>query len=352
MSWDSSFRSMVEGRRGGVASFALRSLLLPFSCVYSNVMVMREKLYKKSLVCRSRPPIPVISVGNISVGGTGKTPFVIMLCRLLKSMKIKPGILIRGYGSRDPQDSDEVTLYRNLLPEVRVYPGKNRVLSAFDAVTDGVEVLVLDDGFQHLKLMRDMDIVLLDSTCPFAGKRTLPGGMLREPLKALARASLFVLTRADQVSVREIDLLQEQLRAIAPNVPVLQSVHRPSRFYDMTGRTHDLELLQGMQVVAISGIGQPAAFSNTLRELGADVQDVIEFSDHNEYSAASFSKALAKTDSSLIPVITEKDAVKLNKVLSEGYKQDIFVLGVDLRVAGVPQLREWIQEVLEDAPIL
>ncbi len=351
MSWDSTLRAILEKRKRGGVAFILRTLLLPFSYIYLLLIKLRAKLYAANWIVCSRAPIPVISVGNISVGGTGKTPFVIMLCRLLKSMQVKPGILIRGYKSKDPTASDEVTLYRNLLPEVRVYPGKNRILSAREAVNDGVDVLVLDDGFQHLRLMRDMDILLLDARSPFGGGRLLPGGMLRESLSSLKRASIIVLTRVDQIAATELDTLLRELKQLAPNVPVLQSTHRPSRFYDMSGKSHDLSELVGLNVVAISGIGQPAAFAQTLTELGAVVREVVEFSDHNHYTAGQFSKALSRVDSSLVPIITEKDAVKLNQVLSPGYKQDVYVLGVDLRVAGVPVLREWLEEMLRDAKV-
>ena len=350
MSWDSSIRAMLEKRKRGGVAFLLRTVLLPASLLYRMGMALRNKAYWNNLIVRSRAPLPVISIGNITVGGTGKTPFVIMLCRLLKSMQIKPGILIRGYKSKNPEHSDEVSLYRNLLPEVRVYPGKNRIVSAMEAVKDGVDVLVLDDGFQHLKLMRNMDIVLLDARTPFGGGRVVPGGGLREPLTNLKRASILVLTRVDQVSAESLEMLQNSLKQLAPNVPILQSTHRPSRFYDMTGRSHDLQELSGLPVVAISGIGQPEAFAQTLTELGADVRDVVEFTDHNVYTASQFSKALSKVDPELTPVITEKDAVKLNKVLSDGYKQDIYVLGVDLRVVGVPLLKEWLEEMFEDLP--
>ncbi len=352
MSLPSTVRSMLEKKKKGLPAFMLRTLLYPFSALYALLMNMRNKAYFENWIVRSRAPLPVISIGNISVGGTGKTPFVIMLCRLLKSMQIKPGILIRGYKSKNPNDSDEVTLYRNLLPEVKVYPGKNRVLSAMEAVKDGVDVLVLDDGFQHLKLMRNMDIVLIDATSPFGGGRVTPGGMLREPLEGLKRASAIVLTRVDQVSSAQLDLLLKELKQFAPSISVLHSTHRPSRFYDMTGKSHDLQELEGMRVVAISGIGQPAAFVKTLTELGADVREIVEFPDHNAYSASQFSKALSKIDSSLVPIITEKDAVKLNQVLSDGYKQDVYVLGVDLRVVGVPVLKEWIEDMFEDAAVV
>ena len=352
MSWDSSIRAMLEGQKKGVFAASLRVVLLPFSYIYSSIMKLRNKAYFGNWIVRSRAPLPVISVGNISVGGTGKTPFVIMLCRLLKSMQIKPGILIRGYKAKNPNESDEVTLYRNLLPEVKVYPGKNRVLSSMEAVKDGVDVLVLDDGFQHLKLMRNMDIVLIDARTPFGGGRVIPGGMLRESLDSLKRATMFVLTRVDQVSADALERLQKDLKQYAPNVTVLQSSHRPSRFYDMTGKSHDLQELVGLRVVAISGIGQPEAFAQTLTELGADVREVVAFPDHNEYTAAQLSKALSKVDQTLVPIITEKDAVKLNQILSDGYKQDIYVLGVDLRVVGVPILKEWIEEMLEDSSIV
>lgn len=351
MSLQNTLRSMLEGNYPGWRAFFLRTSLYPFGYLYGCIGRLRRKLYYKNWFARHRPPLPVISVGNITAGGTGKTPFVASLCRILASMGYNPAVLMRGYGASNPEDSDEAMLYKKLLPGVKIYVGADRSLLSLEAVKDGVDIIVLDDGFQHLRLMRDVDIVLLDSICPFGGGRPLPAGMLREFLPALKNASMFVLTRTDQVSKGMLELIQERLRLLSPSIPIFQSVHRASRLYNLNGEVMPLESLEGQGVAALCGIGQPEAFASTLRGLGADVHTVVSFADHKEYTSGFLSQELSKLDRSLIPVVTEKDAVKIAKVLSQAQRQDIVVLGVDLRVSGTPQMKELLQEKIADAPV-
>lgn len=345
-------RAMLEGREPGWPGRLLRLGLSPAGMVYGYAAAARRALFERNLFCRQRPSVPVISVGNLTAGGTGKTPFVAMLCRMLKSLGRNPAVLLRGYGSADPAKADEALLYARLLPGVGVYPGANRAVSGLRAVADGFDVLVLDDGFQHLRLMRDMDIVLLDATCPFGGGMPLPAGMLRERPVTLSRADLVCLTRTDQVSAGTLELIQERIRLNARNVPVMHCIHRPSRLATLAGEVLSLEGLQGLQVAALSGIGRPDVFASTLRDLGAEVCAAVNFADHQVYTQAGVRSALARLERQWTPVVTEKDAVKLEGVLEPQERQRILVLGVEMRLSGMPQLRERVMQALADAPRL
>ncbi len=343
-------RAMLEGRAPGWPGLLLRLALAPAGGIYGAVAGLRRALYEEHLFCRQRPPVPVLSVGNLTAGGTGKTPFVALLCRVLKGLGRNPAVLLRGYGCADPQKADEALLYARLLPGVGIYAGANRSLSVLRAVADGYDTIVLDDGFQHLRLMRDMDIVLLDATCPFGGGWPLPAGMLRERPTALSRADLICLTRTDQVSAGTLELIQERIRLNARNVPVMHCIHRPSRLTDLSGRVLPLESLTGRKVAALSGIGRPDAFAATLRDLGAEVCAAVNFADHQKYTPAGISAALRRLDRQWTPVVTEKDAVKLDGLLEE--PQRVLALGIEMRLTGMPQLRERVQQALTDSPRL
>lgn len=343
-------RAMLERREPGWPGALLRLGLMPAGWLHGSIATLRRRLYNELIFCRQRPPVPVISVGNLTAGGTGKTPFVAMLCRLLKGLGRRPAVLLRGYGSADPQKADEALLYARLLPDTGVYAGANRALSVLRAVGDGHDTLVLDDGFQHLRLMRDMDIVLLDATCPFGGGWPLPAGMLREWPTALRHADLVCLTRSDQVSAGTLELIQERIRLNARNVPVMHCVHRPARLTDLEGRSLPLETLEGRKIAALSGIGRPDVFASTLRSLGAEVCASVNFADHQTYTRESIRAALSRLDRQWTPVVTEKDAVKLAGLVEA--PQQMLVLGVDMRLTGMPQLRERVIQALADAPRL
>lgn len=345
-------RAMLEGRSPGWGATLLRTALAPAGLLYGGVGLMRRELFRRGIFCRNRPPVPVLSVGNLTAGGTGKTPFVLMLCRMLKAMGRNPAVLLRGYGAADPESSDEALVYRRLLPGLGVFPGRNRVNSAQAALGQGFDTLILDDGFQHLRLMRDMDIVLLDATCPFGGGLPLPAGLLREFARALAVADLICLTRTDQVSAGTLELIQEKIRLLAHNVPVMHCIHRPARLSDLMGTAYPLDTLTGLRVAALSGIGRPDAFAATLRDLGAEVCAMVNYADHKNYTPRQLQTRLLGLDSQWTPVVTEKDAVKLEGMLPEAEMRRMLVLGVDMRLSGMPQLRERVTQAIADSPRL
>lgn len=304
------------------------ALLFFLSLLYSAVVRLRTWAYDAGLLPRKRLPLPVISVGNITVGGTGKTPAVIEIAAYLRSQGKAPVVLSRGYGRTDGgsvrivSDSgtvrataetagDEPFLIASRLPGVSVVVGPDRYAAGMTALRQlNPDVAVLDDGFQHLRLHRDLNILLLDATAPFGNGRVAPAGILREPVEAVRRADIIVLTRADQVADRA-----ELLRTIGAltAAPVFFSRHVPVGLVSVPdGAVLPLSRMEGRPVVAFSGIARPEAFLTALRGLNVNVREHVEFTDHHRYSRADMDALSGKARAAGVATIitTEKDAVK------------------------------------------
>jgi tetraacyldisaccharide 4'-kinase len=268
----------------------------------------------------------VISVGNLTVGGTGKTPMVAALCKMLLSAGTRPAIVTRGYGGTvgrgplvvEPGDGrtcpgpdrigDEPALLARTLPGVTVVVGSDRVAGAREAIARGAGVVVLDDGFQHRRLARDVDIVLIDATDPFGGGRLLPAGRLREPPGSLARADLVVLTRCSPDPSGTT--IVEAVRQIHPDVPIVRARQRAVGFVDRSGR----EVPAPTRAIAFCGIGNPAAFERDLRAAGVEVGRFEAFRDHRPYTSGDLAGLIADAhDRSTALVTTEKDLVRLDR---------------------------------------
>ena len=235
-------------------------------------------------------------MGNLTFGGTGKTPFVIWVCSALRERGQRVAILSRGYRALDDGGNDEARVIAAHLPDVPHHQNPDRYAEGLKIV-DTVDAFVLDDGFQHLPLHRDADIVLVDCTDPFGGGACPPGGRLREPLSALSRADLVVLTRADQV---ERESLGATMRTVREHTaaPVATARFAPACDAD----------LNGVRVLAACGIGNPHAFVATVESVGATVVQHRFFRDHHAYTRRDADELASK---GLPVVVTEKDAVKL-----------------------------------------
>ncbi len=239
-------------------------------------------------------PFPVVSVGNLTFGGTGKTPFVVHVCRALIARGKRPAILSRGYGN-----NDEGRVLARWLPDVPQGINPDRFAGG-QALSGQADCFVLDDGFQHMPLARELDVVLIDATRPFGGGHCPPGGRLREPLQALERAGLVVITRADLVSRDELGAVMRKVREYAI-APVATGRFRP------TVPTS----LVGLDVTVACGIGNPRAFVATVEQLGARVIDTRFFRDHHAFDARDARQLAARAGP---VVVTEKDAVKLEPI--------------------------------------
>ena len=331
--------------------------LRPASYAYGAIISLRAALFAHGLARTRRLPVPVLSVGNLSVGGSGKTPFVKMLAARLREQGQRVVIILRGYrGSskeptivsdgRDlrcepPVAADEAYLLARHLPGVAVLTGADRYRVgevALEHVDCGV--IILDDGFQHLRLYRDLDIVLVDAVNPLGYGRLLPSGLLREPPEAFGRADIVVITHAD--AGRNLDLAIQAIRRYAPTTPIAMAVHRPVSLIDArSGECLGLERLTGQRLLAVSGIANPSRFEAALVQLGAFVAAHRVFPDHHRYSTADLEiiNGAARNSGASMVVTTEKDMVKLTCL--------------DLAKVGVPLYAMSISlELVEGAEVL
>jgi len=306
-----AIRNAIAGRSDSVAARAGQAVARAVVWPYAAVMRIRRWAYNASLLPSSKADVPVICVGNITTGGTGKTPMVDWVVDRLKDAGRTPAILTRGYKSVDGKSDEAEFLKASSGVQVVVNP--DRIAGAATAVEAGAEVLVMDDGFQHMRLRRDMNIVLIDAMNPFGYGCCLPLGRLREPLSALRDAQAIVITRSDAVVPEYVEALEAELARRAPQADVYLGVHKPIALMDSGGVRHALEEIVGRKVLIFAGIGNPEAFIATVESLGAEPVDFCIFSDHQKYSPEVIRRIYEHADASdpEILVTTEKDYVKL-----------------------------------------
>ena len=337
--------------------------LVPLSHLYGFGMLARKRLYAGGLLKERALPVKVISIGNLTLGGTGKTPVVIALANELRDRGHAVGVISRGYGRQttedvvevsdghslrsDPQKTgDEPLLIAERCPGVSVAVGADRYAAGqYLLGRFGLDTLILDDGFQHHALKRDVDVVLLDATSPFGNGYVFPRGRLRERLSALERASLVVLTRAGQ---GDFDGAFEAIRRAAPAAHVCLTDFIPTRLRRIDGSgSEPPDALKGERVVAFSGIGNPESFRRLLERLGALVVDHCGFPDHHVYCIQDI-RRVAKLAANLRAdrvVTTEKDAVKVRLLTHGADDPAVWALRIDLEwLAGG---EEWERLVLQ-----
>ncbi len=345
-----TIRKMLEGG-GGLTGAALRSALYLPGKAYGMLMQRRRAMYAEGKLSAAHAGVPVISIGNITAGGSGKTPFVILLARHLIKNGLRPGILLRGYRESLDGLSDEAILYTRACPEAIVKTGADRCASAKTAVEEGANILLLDDGFQHLRLHRDVDIVLVDATSPWGGGNTIPGGLLREPLGALQHADVVLVTRSDQAPA-SVPAIRKTIANLT-SAPVFTSRHAPVRLESLDREEIPLAKLAGRPVVALAGIARPEAFCRTLESLGAKITATVAGKDHDHFTPDIVQKALilAKKAGGIV-VTTEKDRAKrifgeLAEAKTDNY--NVWTLGVEQEVDGLNELLSHLQDMLRRA---
>lgn len=287
--------------------------------------------------------LPVVSVGNLTLGGTGKTPLVKWIARFLRQEGVRVTLLSRGYGSDDGGPNDEALELEQSLPDVPHLQNPDRVASARVAFEElAAQILVLDDGFQHRRLARDLDIVLLDATEPFGFGRVFPRGALREPVKSLKRADLVCLTRSDLIDADQRAAIHERVAAVAPDAAWVESVTRPTRLIGASEQPGDgpidepLGKLRGRRVAAFCGIGNPAAFRKLLEGLGAEVVSFTEYADHHTYTRGDIGRIEREAGSSEadLLVCTHKDLVKVGVESLGGRPLRAVAIEAELTVGG------------------
>ncbi|MFT5289477.1 MAG: tetraacyldisaccharide 4'-kinase [Planctomycetota bacterium] len=335
-------------RRGG----AVELLRLP-AFLFGKLAGLRGKLYDRGVLRTRKLEAPVVCVGNLSVGGTGKTPMVLYLLKELSDRGRNPGVLSRGYRSPEAgAKNDEGLLFEVLSPGLAQVQNPDRVAGGRELIKRGVDVVVMDDGFQHRRLYRDLDLVLVDATRPWglpavdskaAVRAVLPRGLLRELPSALNRADAIVLTRADQVDDEMRAKLEGELHGFAPGRPIFWAVHRPAGLRSLLGGEEALVDLEGRRVSLVSGIGNPDAFEDTVRSLGAEVSEHLRFGDHHAFGPGDLAP-LADLDQWI--VTTAKDAVKLLDVLSPELLGRVRVLSIEMALTKGEQVLEALLDAL------
>lgn len=280
-----------------------RAVLWIFSMAYAAVIIMRRRLYSSGILKSLSLPAKVVCFGNLTTGGTGKTSAVMMAASRLVDEGFRVAILTRGYRRPDPRKpvvilsdgqnpswsdcGDEAWMMYQSLRErnvpVLVSPDRHEAgLIATGQFRS--QVLLLDDGFQHFRLRRDLDIVLIDARNPFGGGRLLPLGRLREPRGGIRRAGLILVTHCDQVQAQTLKAIREEISAIHPRVEIMESVHHPEFFLDLCRpRRVELKDLKG-PAVALSAIGDPESFEQTLISIGLKLKQIWRYPDHHPFS--------------------------------------------------------------------
>ena len=330
------------------AYIVLWPLLFILSCFFALLLFARGFFYRIGIFKSYRPDLKVISIGNITLGGTGKTPFAAYLAKRLRSEGHKVAILLRGYKKPKQIDTmgsteynamgDEASMLKSTCGEgVDVLAGKDRVLLAWQMEKEKtVDTVILDDGFQHFRLKRDLDIVTIDASNPFGNKFILPLGILREPLSSLKRADCFCLTRCDEASEYMIGELRSFLNRLTPAALVLKAFYCPASLYDLKkNKKESLEILKNKNVCLLAGIANPFSFIKTVRDLGAGISLKVFFDDHHHYSPAEIRDVAFKCREAKIKTIltTEKDAMRLSGfVLEQDLGVDFFVLKIALKI--------------------
>jgi tetraacyldisaccharide 4'-kinase len=335
---------VIYDRRHDRAAELMASFLYGLSFLFSGLVQLRWYFYEHRILRNKPLGCLVVVVGNLTVGGTGKTPVVEKLARTLNERGRKVAILSRGYkskkeplpkklwrklshGEEDPPkivsdgksvllDSevagDEPYMLARNLPGVVVLCDKNRVKAGSFAIRRfGCDTLILDDGFQYLPLKGRLNLLLVDKTNPFGNQHLLPRGILREPIKHLARASYIFLTKSDGI---QDDALLELIREHNPQAEIIECAHRPQYLQSVdSDECLPLDVLSGAKVGAFSGIASPESFENMLRDFGAEIRYNQRFLDHHRFTRCEIEQLYRKAGNAELDMIvtTEKDAVRL-----------------------------------------
>ncbi|MFH0753114.1 MAG: tetraacyldisaccharide 4'-kinase [Candidatus Omnitrophota bacterium] len=316
----------------------LKPCLWGLSLVYGLAIILRKFFYRFGIMPGHKASFPVISIGNITAGGVGKTPLVIFLAEYLLRKGKRPVILTRGYmgkGQCSSQASDEARMMSEKLSGVPVMVDPDRFRATKEAERKSLaDVYLMDDGFQHWHLKRDLDLVAIDATNSFGNGSLLPCGILREPLSALARADLFILTKSD-AGCCHVAQIRQILGRINPDAHVVETVHAPVALVDMLSGQRDTGMCWLKdRVVAVCAIGSPGSFADTLKNQGAVVEKLFVYEDHHVYNDEDLAEIVCFCQNKGINkvVTTHKDAVKIRGILNNISGIRFFVLEIDIKV--------------------
>ncbi len=341
------WRAIISGRTIGLAGFSLRRLLWLLRYPYAVGSALRNALFDVGWKTIERVDVPVISVGNLVLGGTGKTPCVEYLARYYADLGVRVALVSRGYGVQHGPN-DEALLLEENLRDVPHLQDRDRARMARTAIEElESELIILDDGFQHRRLHRDLNIVLVDATNPWGYGYLFPRGSLREPLSALVRSDLVLITRADQASPEFLQAITRRIYQVK-RVPVAWARHAARELRQFAGTVQPVQQLQGKKVAFFCGIGNPEAFRTTLIALGAEICAERTYPDHHGYdrddihSLQSWAEA---QPAEVMIVTTQKDLVKIR--LNQLQSRPLWALRIGLEfMNGQQEFNGMLQAVL------
>ncbi len=341
----------IQAGQAGMHWWPVLGAAALISVIYRWVVSIRNRIYDRRgpVVCLD---VPVISVGNITTGGTGKTPMVIDLITRVESFGRSVAVVARGYGAVAGAANDEERLIRRHCPSAVYVANPDRAAGSTLAMDRyGANAVILDDGFQHRRLGRDLDIVLIDATCPFGFNYLLPRGLLREPLLGLKRADVIVLSRCDQVSATQLNLLEKKLASLVPTVPRVRAVHLVVGVQTLAGEDIDY-VDSGKRAVVFGGVGHPEAFVTTVRSLDIEVVGEYWWPDHHHYRSSDVNALmrLGRFPSHDFLLTTEKDAVKLSDMKGiQDVPIGVVKITIDFTDGGDTIMQQLLEEVLQES---
>lgn len=322
------FRRLAEGYENGLCSQMLKPMLGVASSVYEQMTRQHRRLYDTQVLRRKKLPFPVISVGNITWGGTGKTPLVEYLAKKFSDQHKTPLVLTRGYSH------DEVTQFKHHIPKAILGVGKKRAELALSlAKEQTVDLAILDDGLQHWPLERDLDIVLVNSLNPFGNGKVIPQGILREPVTALKRASIIILSHTNLVTPPELKKLRDKLTEISPKAFLVESYLEPLFFYRAKNRDRVmLSKMENQKVATFSGVGTPISFQKLLSSIRVKPVLNFEFTDHHEFTKKELKeiKEAAQSKELTEIITTEKDFYRCSQLITQSLNP--LILATRLRI--------------------
>jgi tetraacyldisaccharide 4'-kinase len=339
---------VISGKRRGFASGLLRCLLWLLAPPYRLIIQLRNLAYDNGWKQSVTAPLRIISIGNLTTGGTGKSPLVIWLAEQLRARGRRVCVLSRGYKGSAAGENDESLELADRLPDVPQLVNPDRAASAQIASEElEMEVGLLDDGFQHRQLRRDLDLVLIDATEPFGLGYLLPRGLLREPRGSLRRADRVVITRANQISPERLSALRVELERFCPADRIAICAMVPRQLRQADGRHFPLDVLAGKKLFAFCGLGNPAAFFRTAEPLGQSLVGSRTFPDHHAYTPDDLNRLAeeGRDCGAEALLCSHKDLVKLGR--NQLGALPLYALSIEVQfLAGEPELLAAVDAVL------
>ena len=313
---EQAFQQLISGQTTGFFAAICRGMLWSLSLPYGIITRLRNVCFDVGVKKVSRVGVPVIAIGNLTTGGTGKTPIVATIVQLLQELGHSPGIVSRGYRADASGENDEKRVLKKLCPDVSHEQNPDRVAAAKKLIdAEAVDVIVLDDALQHRRIHRDLNIVLIDATNPFGFGYQLPRGLLRESLHGLRRADLVLITRTNAASISKLNQIEAEI--LHYDADLAANVHRvsflPTGLLSADGQSHPLAEAQDKRATIMTAIGNPEAFVSTCRQFGVNITTSMFFADHHHYTEEDLRQVQLHAEAAEAPLIltTLKDLVKI-----------------------------------------